>query len=158
LLPYTTLFRSSERSPRSNVTSLRPATTANATRYASAHTFGDELRSAENRRNSGSMASGSASSAIRSSAHTLSHRAHASDIVLTSFPITIGVVKSRRTVICVIRQKKNSSSLERSNHARAFSDWMWPLQKSASHTLASRKFNTFIDLVVRHKHLRSIRD
>lgn len=30
----------SERSPRSNLTSLRPATVANATRYASAHTLG----------------------------------------------------------------------------------------------------------------------
>ena len=42
--------------------------------------------------------------------------------------------------------------------APAFSEWMWRLQRSASQTLASRKFKMFIDLFVRHIHLRSIRD
>ena len=41
----------SERSPRSNLTSLRPASVANATRNASAHTLGEELQCLENSEN-----------------------------------------------------------------------------------------------------------
>src|SRR6516225_5602170 len=85
---------------------------------------------------------------MRLSAQTSSHSSHAWCIFFTSLPITAAVVSSLSTVICVIRQKRNFSSLERSNHSLALVEWMWRLQTSASQTLASRKFNMFIDVFV----------
>src|SRR5882762_8387599 len=68
------------------------------------------------------------------------------------------VVTSRRTVICVKRQKKNCSSADRSNHARAFSECTGRPQRSASQTFASRKFHVFINQFVGQIYLGAFRD
>lgn len=79
-------------------------------------------------------------------------------MVLVSFPITFSVVKRRRTVSCVKRQKKNSSSPAFSNQSLAVSEWMCRLHIKANQTLASRKFNVFIDLFVGQLNLGTFGD
>lgn len=95
---------------------------------------------------------------MRASAQIWSHNFQASDMVLVSVPMICSVVKSLRTVIWVKRQKKNCSAPACSNHDLARSECTWRLQASASHTLASRKFNVFIDLFVGQFDLRAIGD
>jgi len=76
-------------------------------------------------------------------------------MVLVSLPRIFSVVRSLRTVSWVKRQKKNCCSPVCSNQSRAGSEWMCRLHKSASQTLASRKFNVFIDLFDGHVYLRT---
>src|ERR1700693_3279077 len=121
---------------------------AKESKYASAHNFGDRLDVRVWTRNSVSRVSGSGRNAMRESAQILSHRSQAWDMLRMSFPIMLSVVRSRRTVNCVKRQKKNCSSSDRSNHSFALSECTCRLQSKASQTFASRKFNTFIDLFV----------
>src|SRR5258708_34481560 len=92
---------------------------------------------------------------MRPSAQTRSHRLQASDMVLVSFPMIGAVVRSRKTVIWVKRQKKNCSWPACSNQCVALSECSCRFQKSASQTLASRKFNVFIDLFVAQGYLRA---
>src|ERR1700680_799698 len=77
---------------------------------------------------------------------------------LVSLAMISLVVTSRRTVICVKRRKKKCSSADRSNHSRARSECTCRPQSSASQTLASRKFNVFINLFVREIYLRTFRN
>src|ERR1700730_9902910 len=109
-------------------------------------------------RNSGSRPSGSGRNAMRVSAQTLSHNSQAWDMFLTSFSITVSVVRRRRTVSWVKRQKKNCFSLERSNHRSAFSKCTCRLHNNASQTFASRKFNAFIYSFVSQIYLWSFGD
>ena len=85
---------------------------------------------------------------MRLSAQTRSHKLQAPDMVLVSLPIILSVVRSLRTVSWVKRQKKNCCSPACLNHSLAVSECECRLHKSASQTLASRKFNVFIDLFV----------
>src|SRR5271165_2402606 len=93
---------------------------------------------------------------MRLSAQTRSHRAQASAMLLASFPIICSVVRSLRTVIWVKRQKKNRSWPACSNQSRAFSECICRPHRRASQTLASRKFNVFIDLFVGYAHLGAL--
>src|ERR1700722_5791333 len=95
---------------------------------------------------------------MRLSAQARSHNFQASDMVLASFPIICSVVRRRRTVIWVTRQKKNCSSRDCSNQRVARSECTCRLQKRASQTFASRKFNVFIDLFIGHVDLWAWRD
>src|SRR5437763_15790505 len=74
-------------------------------------------------------------------------------MILVSFLMTCSVVRRRSTVSWVKRQKKNCSSLTRSNHRRASSECTCRLQNRAIQTLASRKFNVFIDPFAGQVHL-----
>lgn len=134
---------------RSNVINFKPATAVKANMYASAQTFGERLGIRERARNSFSISSGSGTKTTRSSAQIRSHRLQASAIDFVSTPMICPVVRSLRTVICVNRPKRNCSSPARSNHDRALSECICRLHRSASQTLASRKFNVFIDLLIR---------
>src|SRR5271166_4948223 len=129
---------------------FRPAVRAKARRQASAQTLGERLANRERERNSFSRSSGSGRKAMRVSAQTRSQTLQAKDMDVVSLRMTASVVRSRRMVICVKRQKKNCSSLlpVRSNQDLALSEWRCRLQISASHTLESGKFNVFIDLFV----------
>ena len=95
---------------------------------------------------------------MRLSAQIRSHKPHASDMVFASVPMIFSVVSSLKTVSWVKRQKKNCSSLASSNQSLAFSECTWRFHRSASQTLASRKFNMFIDLFVGHIDLRALRN
>src|SRR5579872_5562566 len=75
---------------------------------------------------------------------------------LVPAPRIFSVVRSRRTVSWVKRQKINLCSAASSNQDRALSACTWRLQTSASQTFASRKFNVFIDLFVAQVYLRSL--
>src|SRR5215813_3173322 len=99
------------------------------------------------------MLAGSGKSDMRGSAHTRSQSAQASLMVLVSFPMIFSVVRSRRMVIWVKRQKKNSSWLAFSNQRLAVSECTCRLHRSANQTLASRIFNVFIDLFARQLNL-----
>ena len=66
------------------------------------------------------------------------------------------VVRSLRTVICVNRPKRNCSCPACSNQDLALSECICRLHRSASQTLASRKFNVFIDLLIRQVYLWSV--
>src|SRR5260370_30082337 len=77
-------------------------------------------------------------------------------MVFVSFPIIFSVVRSIKPVSCVKRQKKNFSWLACSNQAMARSEWTCRFHASASQTLASRKFNVFIDLLVGQVYLGSL--
>ncbi len=85
---------------------------------------------------------------MRLSAQIRSHKLQASDMVFVSFPMICCVVRSRKTVSCVKRQKENCCSLACSNQSLALSECTCRLHKSASQTFASRKFNVFIDSFV----------
>jgi hypothetical protein len=65
-------------------------------------------------------------------------------------------VRSRRTAIWVKRQNRNCSSLACSNKDLVFSERTCRL-RSASQTLASRKFHVFIDTLVCHLYLWTLR-
>src|SRR5882762_6175995 len=75
-----------------------------------------------------------------------------------SLPMISLVGTIRRTEICAKRQKKNCSSVDRSNHARAYSECTCRPQRSASQTFASRKFNVIINNFVGQIYLGAFRD
>jgi hypothetical protein len=79
-------------------------------------------------------------------------------MVLVSLPMIFSVVMSRSTVIWVKRQKKNSSCWAFSNQTLAVSEWTCRPHRSANQTLASRKFNVFIDLFVGQLNLWTLGD
>jgi hypothetical protein len=141
---------------RSNVINFKPATAVKANMYASAQTFGERLGIRERARNSFSISSGSGTKITRSSAQIRSHRLQASAIDFVSTPMICLVVRSLRTVICVNRPKRNRSSPACSNQDLAVSECVCRLHRSASQTLASRKFNVFIDLLIRQVYLWSL--
>src|SRR3984957_2809754 len=148
------LYRTSTSLPRdfrarSNVINFKPATAVKANMYASAQTFGERLGIRVRARNSFSISSGSGTKTTRSSAQIRSHRLQASAIDFVSSPMICSVVRSLRTVICVNRPKRNCSCPACSNQDRALSECICRLHRSASQTLASRKFNVFIDLLIR---------
>src|SRR6202021_2202031 len=134
---------------RSNVINFKPATAVKANTYASAQTFGERLGIRERARNSSSISSGSGTKTTRSSAQIRSHRLQASAIDFVSSPMIGSVVRSLRTVIWGTRPKRNCSSPACSNQDLALSECICRLHRSASQTLASRKFNVFIDLLIR---------
>src|SRR5260370_651667 len=78
-----------------------------------------------------------------------------SAIDFVSTPMICSVVRSLRTVICVNRPKRNCSCPACSNQDLALSECICRLHRSASQTLASRKFNVFIDLLIRQVYLWS---
>jgi len=103
-------------------------------------TFGERLGIRERARNSFSISSGSGTKITRSSAQIRSHRLQASTMDFVSTPMICLVVRSLRTVICVNRPKRNCSSPACSNQDLAVSECVCRLHRSASQTLASRKF------------------
>src|ERR1700675_2531522 len=140
---------------RSNVINFKPATAVKANMYASAQTFGERLGIRERARSSFSISSGSGTKTTRSSAQIRSHRLQASAIDFVSTPMIFSVVRSLRTVICVNRPKRNCSCPASSNQDLALSECICRLHRSASQTLASRKFNVFINLLIRQVYLWS---
>src|ERR1700689_2643254 len=143
---------------RSNVINFKPATAVKANMYASAQTFGERLGIRQRARNSFSISSGSGTKTTRSSAQIRSHRLQASAIDFVSTPLICSVVRSLRTVTCVNRPKRNCSCPACSNQDLALSECTCRLHRRASQTLASRKFNVFIDLFVGHVYLWTLRN
>src|SRR4029077_10808325 len=140
---------------RSNVINFKPATAVKANIYASAQTFAERLGIRERARNSFSISSGSGTKTTRSSAQIRSHRLQASAVDFVSTPMICSVERSLRTVICANRPKRNCSCPACSNQDLALSECICRLPMSARHTLASRKFNVLIDLLIRQVYLWS---
>lgn len=114
------------------------------------------MSSRESARNSPSSPTGSAMNEIRGSAVISSQALQARAMLQTSGPITLAVVSSRKTAICVKRQKSSGSS-PASNQARAVGKWVWPSHINASHTLASGKLNEFVELLIRQFDFMTLR-
>src|ERR1700728_1606017 len=105
----------------------------------------------ERARNSFSISSGSGTKTTRSSAQIRSHRLQASAIDFVSTPVICSLVRSLRTVICVNLPKRNCCCPACSNQDLALWECICRLERSASQTLASRKFNVFINLLIRQR-------
>ena len=96
---------------------------------------------------------------VRLSGNLNAPRPHvqARDMDLVSAPIILSVVSSRRTVIWVKRQENELFLSGLRKPRRALAACTCRVQSSASQTLASRKFNVFMDPFVGQVHLGSLR-